>query len=94
MKFATIAILAIAASAAQANTPVKKVIKPTCGWITKQTYRDNQCQVKNGGPRAKHMKAYAAMMDRCKKIGKTSSHKMYCDTAGFHIDVYNDQSCT
>lgn len=85
MKFATIAVLAVATTSVDAAA--------SCGAITGQAYSDAKCTKKAGAAKKHDMTAQKGMMDKCKAVGKQSM-KVYCDTAGMHINVYKDAKCT
>jgi len=83
MKFATIAVLAVAATSVEAKS---------CGTTTTQGYSDNKCTKPVGKARTADLSKTPAL-DTCKGAGQTSM-KVMCDTAGFHTNLYKDAKCT
>ena len=85
MKFATIAVIAIAATTAEA----------TCGKKATMTfYTDAKCKTVDKVKKAKDFDyTKDVTVDKCAVVKKTSA-KTTCDTAGLTLSSFTDAKCT
>ena len=86
MKFATIAVIAIAATTAEAAN--------SCGSVTVTSFTDEKCSKATVPAKVNTDLSTSKLVDACTKVGTTAVWmKITCDTTGKTVELFSDKAC-